>query len=80
MSDKILIVEDELTLQETLAYNLEHQGYQVFTASDGNKAIELAKECNPDLILLDIMLPGIDGFEVCRILRKIGRASCRERV
>ena len=70
MSDKILIVEDELTLQETLAYNLEHQGYQVFTASDGNKAIELAKECNPDLILLDIMLPGIDGFEVCRILRK----------
>jgi DNA-binding response OmpR family regulator len=70
MSDKILIVEDELTLQETLAYNLEHQGYQVFTASDGNKAIEMAKECNPDLILLDIMLPGIDGFEVCRILRK----------
>jgi DNA-binding response OmpR family regulator len=70
MSDKILIVEDELTLQETLAYNLEHQGYQVFTASDGNKAIEMAKECDPDLILLDIMLPGIDGFEVCRILRK----------
>jgi DNA-binding response OmpR family regulator len=70
MPDKILIVEDELTLQETLAYNLEHQGYVVITASDGNTAITLAKESEPDLILLDIMLPGMDGFEVCRILRK----------
>ena len=70
MPEKILIVEDELTLQETLSYNLEHQGYQVITASDGNTAITIAKESEPDLILLDIMLPGIDGFEVCRILRK----------
>jgi len=70
MPEKILIVEDESTLQETLAYNLEHQGYQVITASDGNTAITLAKESEPDLILLDIMLPGMDGFEVCRILRK----------
>lgn len=70
MSEKILIVEDELTLQETLAYNLEHQGYKVITASDGNRALELARESEPDLILLDIMLPGMDGFEVCRIIRQ----------
>ena len=70
MADKILIVEDELILQDTLAYNLKHQGYDVETAVDGNSAIEKARLTNPDLILLDIMLPGIDGFEVCRILRK----------
>jgi DNA-binding response OmpR family regulator len=70
MAEKILIVEDELTLQETLAYNLKHQGYEVETAGDGQTAIDKAKQINPDLILLDIMLPGIDGFEVCRILRK----------
>jgi DNA-binding response OmpR family regulator len=70
MAEKILIVEDELALQETLAYNLKHQGYEVETASDGQTAIDKAKQINPDLILLDIMLPGIDGFEVCRILRK----------
>jgi DNA-binding response OmpR family regulator len=70
MAEKILIVEDELTLQETLAYNLKHQGYEVETANDGQTAIDKAKQINPDLILLDIMLPGVDGFEVCRILRK----------
>ncbi len=70
MAEKILIVEDELTLQETLAYNLKHQGYSVDTASDGKSAIEKARFINPDLILLDIMLPGIDGFEVCRVLRQ----------
>jgi DNA-binding response OmpR family regulator len=70
MAEKILIVEDELTLQETLAYNLKHQGYDVVTASDGPSAIAQNKASHPDLILLDIMLPGMDGFEVCRILRK----------
>jgi DNA-binding response OmpR family regulator len=70
MAEKILIVEDDLTLQETLVYNLSHQGYTVVTASDGNSAVEVARKDNPDLILLDIMLPGIDGFEVCRIIRK----------
>ena len=57
MAEKILIVEDQQTLQETLAYNLKHQGYEVFTASDGDAAIAKAKESEPDLILLDIMLP-----------------------
>ena len=70
MSEKILVVEDELSLQETLAYNLRHQGYEVETAGDGQLALDLARLHRPDLILLDIMLPGMDGFEVCRILRQ----------
>lgn len=70
MPEKILVVEDEQTLQETLAYNLTRQGYEVETVGDGIKALDLARESHPDLIILDIMLPGIDGFEVCRILRQ----------
>jgi len=70
MGEKILVVEDELTLQETLAYNLKRQGYEVETAGDGIKALEMARRVHPDLILLDVMLPSIDGFEVCRILRQ----------
>lgn len=70
MAEKILIVEDELTLQETLAYNLTRQGYEVTTAGDGPSAIEKAHQIPFNLVLLDIMLPGMDGFEVCRILRQ----------
>jgi DNA-binding response OmpR family regulator len=70
MAEKILVVEDELTLQETLAYNLKRQGYSVETAGDGTVALDVARRLRPDLIVLDIMLPGIDGFEVCRILRQ----------
>ena len=70
MVTKILIVEDDQTLQETLVYNLEKQGYHVSTASNGQSAVNLAREVNPDLIVLDIMLPVMDGFEVCRILRQ----------
>jgi DNA-binding response OmpR family regulator len=70
MPEKILVVEDELSLQETLAYNLRRQGYEVEAVGDGNAALEKARRNHPDLILLDIMLPGIDGFEVCRILRQ----------
>lgn len=70
MNEKILIVEDEITLQETLAYSLKNQGYEVVTASDGPSALEKAREIKPDLILLDIMLPGMDGFDVCRVIRK----------
>jgi DNA-binding response OmpR family regulator len=69
MPEKILVVEDEPTLQETLAYNLVRQGYQVETASDGQAALEKARQARPDFIVLDIMLPKLDGFEVCRILR-----------
>jgi DNA-binding response OmpR family regulator len=70
MPEKILVVEDEPTLQETLAYNLTRQGYSVETASDGLAALAAARRLEPNLILLDIMLPGLDGFEVCRILRQ----------
>ena len=70
MADKILIIEDEIALQDTLAYNLTHQGYQVEVAGDGLVGLEKARKVNPDMIILDIMLPGLDGFEVCRILRQ----------
>ena len=69
MGDKVLVVEDEPTLLETLVYNLDRQGYQVESASDGEAAVQLARQAHPDLIVLDIMLPKLDGFEVCRILR-----------
>jgi DNA-binding response OmpR family regulator len=70
MDEKVLIVEDEPTLLETLEYNLARQGYQVYSAADGLAALEVARQERPDAIVLDVMLPGIDGLEVCRILRK----------
>jgi DNA-binding response OmpR family regulator len=70
MPEKMLVVEDEPTLLETLRYNLKRQGYTVFTATDGRTAVQLAHEEQPDLILLDIMLPEMDGIEVCRVLRQ----------
>jgi DNA-binding response OmpR family regulator len=68
--DTILVVEDDLTLLETLEYNLAGEGYEVITAADGLTALEVAREEQPDLIVLDLMLPRLDGFEVCRILRQ----------
>jgi DNA-binding response OmpR family regulator len=70
MSLRILVVEDEPILLETLAYNLNKQGYQVLTAADGYQAIALARKERPALLVLDLMLPGVDGFEVCRVLRQ----------
>ena len=70
MPESILIVEDEPSLQETLAYNLKKEGYTVEAVGDGLLALESARQLKPDLIVLDLMLPGLDGFEVCRILRK----------
>ena len=70
MTQQILVVEDDNTLLEMLQYNLERQGYAVLVAEDGRSALKLAREHHPDLLLLDVMLPGLDGFEVCRILRK----------
>ena len=70
MADKILVVEDELSLQETLAYNLKKQGYEVEAVGDGLAALDKARQAHPDLIVLDLMLPGMDGFEVCRVLRQ----------
>ena len=66
----ITIVEDDETLLETLAYNLEREGYQVASATDGPGGLELARAQKPDLIILDVMLPELDGLSVCRILRR----------
>lgn len=70
MTETILVVEDELSLQETLAYNLKREGYTIEAVGDGRTALESARRLKPDLIVLDIMLPEMDGFEVARILRK----------
>ena len=73
MSDtkqKILVVEDEMTLRETLAYNLKREGYEVVATGDGGEALELAREHEFDLIVLDVMLPTLDGLSIVRILRK----------
>ena len=70
MSEKILVVEDEPTLVETLEYNLSRQDYEVITAMDGQEALDLARREHPDLVVLDLMLPTIDGIEVCRLLRQ----------
>jgi DNA-binding response OmpR family regulator len=67
---KILIVEDDSSLREALRYNLQKESYRVLATADGEQAIEVARREKPDLIILDIMLPKISGFEVCRILRK----------
>jgi two-component system OmpR family response regulator len=67
---KILVVEDDLNLLATLKYNFIKEGYDVITAVDGAGALETARREKPELIVLDVMLPGLSGFEVCRILRK----------
>lgn len=66
----VLVVEDEPALRETLAYNLSRQEYRVESVGDGVTALDAARRLRPDLILLDLMLPGLDGIEVCRILRQ----------
>ncbi|MCB0209497.1 MAG: response regulator transcription factor [Anaerolineae bacterium] len=66
----ILIIEDDETLRQTLAYNLESEGYEVSTAVEGTSGMDLARNLVPDLIILDLMLPGLDGLSVCRILRR----------
>jgi DNA-binding response OmpR family regulator len=66
----VLVVDDEPTLVATLKYNLEREGYRVVSAGDGEKAITLARSERPDLMILDLMLPAVDGLEVCRILRR----------
>ena len=65
-----LVVEDEENLLEALRYNLERDGYSTLTAADGAAGLETARTAQPDLIILDVMLPGLDGLEVCRILRR----------
>jgi len=66
---RILIADDEPDILEIINYNLSKEGYEVYTAKDGNEAIERAKQLNPDLIILDVMMPKKTGVEVCQILR-----------
>ena len=66
---KILVVEDDVTIQDMVAYNLERDGYEVITKSDGAEGLEAARNEQPDLIVLDLMLPKMSGLDVCRILR-----------
>ncbi len=68
--NKILVVEDDGTLRAMLEYNLNKEGYKVLSAADGLDAVEKARREKPELIILDVMLPKLDGLEVCRILRK----------
>ncbi|MDO5733976.1 MAG: response regulator [Eubacteriales bacterium] len=70
MSDRILVVDDEANIVDILQANLEREGYSVIVAYDGHTALKLGLEENPDLILLDCMLPGLDGFDVCQKLRQ----------
>lgn len=69
-TNKVMIVEDDRNLLDALKYNLNKEGYDVVTAVNGAEALEIARREKPDLIVLDIMLPKVSGFEVCRILRK----------
>lgn len=71
MRKRILIIDDEPDIVEILSYNLEKEGYEVYTASNGNEGIEQAKQVIPDLILLDVMMPEKDGIETCQELREI---------
>src|SRR5262245_56151875 len=70
MTGRVLIVEDEPDIRELLAYHLEREGYQVSTCRPGTDALRLVKASPPDLVLLDLMLPGVNGLDVCRRLRE----------
>jgi len=71
VKQKILIVDDEPDILELIEYNLKKEGYQVFLASNGQEGITIAKKVHPDLIILDIMMPKMDGIEACRLMRAI---------
>jgi two-component system alkaline phosphatase synthesis response regulator PhoP len=75
MKEKILIVEDEKDIVKMLEYNLKKEGFRTSSACDGEDALELANKEHPDLILLDLMLPGIDGLEVCKALKKESKTA-----
>lgn len=69
MKKKILIVEDSPTIAELVSYRLTHAGYEVISALDGEIGLRKMREDNPDLVLLDVRMPGIDGFQVCRMAK-----------
>jgi two-component system alkaline phosphatase synthesis response regulator PhoP len=66
---KVLVIDDEEDIRDILRYNLEKEGYEVYTSSNGHEGVEMTDQYNPDLILLDVMMPGMDGMEVCETIR-----------
>ena len=70
MAKRVLVVDDEQNIVDILRFNLEREGYEVITAEDGIQGLAMARSSDPDLILLDVMMPEMDGFQVCRELRK----------
>lgn len=70
MNQKILVIEDEKPISDIIKFNLEKEPYEIITAYDGAEGLEMVFSENPDLILLDVMLPGLDGFQVCRRVRE----------
>jgi two-component system alkaline phosphatase synthesis response regulator PhoP len=71
IKNKILLVDDEADILEFLSYNLKKEGYRVFTANNGKEAVTVAKKENPDIIILDVMMPDMDGIETCREIRDL---------
>jgi len=69
---KILLVDDEKDILEFLSYNLRNEGFQIFTASNGKEAVRMTREIKPDLLLMDVMMPVMDGIEACREIRATG--------
>lgn len=72
-ANRVLVVDDELSIRSFIKVNLEARGYQVLTAANGQEAIDAVRKGKPDLIILDIVMPGMNGFEACRIIRKISQ-------
>lgn len=73
--ETILLIEDEKNIVELVKYNIEQEGYRFFSALRGDQGIEIARKCKPDLIVLDLMLPELDGLEVCKILKQNEKTS-----
>lgn len=68
-AEKVVVIEDEPDIREVTEHNLAREGYHVYSSPDGEKGLRLVREKSPDLVLLDLMLPGLDGIEVCRELK-----------
>ena len=75
LGETVLIIDDEQYIRELLEYNLEKEGYSVIPAASGEEGLDLARRNHPALIILDLMLPGIDGIDVCRRLKKDPRTA-----
>ncbi|MBM7555451.1 response regulator [Halanaerobacter jeridensis] len=75
MGNKILVVDDEENIVKLVSYNLEQEGYEIITANEGKEALAKIEQENPDLMILDLMLPKVDGFDICRKVRKDGNTN-----